>query len=349
MPTVLAIADFLKAPGVILDVRSPGEYEQGHIPGAVSFPLFSNEERAEVGTCYKQTGREAAIELGLALVGPKLANFVHHAKELAGDRIVRVHCWRGGMRSGSMAWLLETAGFQVTVLDKGYKGFRHWVRHVLAEPKPILTLGGMTGTGKTAVLKGLAELGEQTLDLEYLANHRGSSYGALGLPPQPSTEQFENLIAMEWVQLSPDRPVWVEAESRMVGICRVPPELFTQMQAAPILQIERSRSERIELLLGDYGAVNPQELITATERLRKRLGGDRTQTAVEAIQQGDLAAAIAIVLDYYDKTYTYDLQRRGVPIYPLAVTGLSAAATAHHLIAFRKEMATHPMAQVAAG
>ncbi|MCL6435655.1 MAG: tRNA 2-selenouridine(34) synthase MnmH [Leptolyngbyaceae cyanobacterium HOT.MB2.61] len=338
MPTILTASDFLTAPGAILDVRSPAEYQQGHIPGAVSFPLFTNEERAVVGTCYKQKGRDEAIEVGLAIAGPKLAQFVAQAKQLAPDRILRIHCWRGGMRSGSMAWLMETAGFRVFVLDKGYKGFRHWVRETLAVPKPILTLGGMTGTGKTAILRSLAAQGEQILDLEKYAHHRGSSYGNLGLPPQPSTEQFENVTAMEWAKFSSDRPVWVEAESRMVGTCRVADELFRQMMLAPVLQVERARDERISLLLKDYGSIDRNELMTATERLRKRLGGDRTQQAVNLIAQGNLVAAIEIVLNYYDKTYLYDLKRRSVTIYSIDVSGLSPAESAALLIEMARQL-----------
>lgn len=332
MPQTLPIADFLTAPGAILDVRSPAEHEQGRIPEAVSLPLFSNEERAQVGTCYKQQGRDEAVELGLAIVGPKLASFVAQAKLLAPDRMLRVHCWRGGMRSGSMAWLLETAGFQVTVLDRGYKGFRHWIHAVLTEPKPIVTLGGMTGTGKTKILQALQAAGEQILDLEQLANHRGSSYGNLGLPPQPSTEQFENLIAMAWSQLNRDRRIWIEAESRMIGSCRVPDTLFQQMVAAPVSQIERSRQERIHLLLEDYGIVDSDALLEATIRLKKRLGGERTQQAVDFIQTGNLAAAVDTVLDYYDKAYRYDLKRRQVAIESIDVTGLTDAEIAKTLM-----------------
>ena len=180
MVHVVSIDTFLQMTSPILDVRSPGEFDHAHIPTALSFPLFDNDERAQVGTCYKQQSRDEAVELGLELVGPKLAMFVATAKTLSPERDVRVHCWRGGMRSGSMAWLLETAGFSVTTLTGGYKAFRHWVRETLAIPKPIISLGGMTGTGKTAILFALAEQGEQVLDLEGLAHHRGSSYGALG-------------------------------------------------------------------------------------------------------------------------------------------------------------------------
>jgi len=333
MPQILDFDAFLHAPGPILDARSPGEYDQGHIPGAVSFPLFDNQERAQVGTCYKQVGRDAAVELGLELVGPKMAQFVRRARELAPEKQVRLHCWRGGMRSGSLAWLLETAGFQVTLLEGGYKRFRQWVRETLSRPRPIVIVGGMTGTGKTDVLRAIAGLGAQMLDLEGLAHHRGSSYGSLGLPPQPSTEHYENLLALEWFAFDPQRPVWIEAESRQVGRCRIPVELFAQMDQASVLQIERSRPERIALLLKDYGQADRTELIEATERIRKKLGGEKTREAVEAIAQGDLAPAIALVLDYYDKTYQYDLQRRTVARHSVDVSGLDALAAAQRLMA----------------
>jgi tRNA 2-selenouridine synthase len=332
MPQVLLPDDFLNAPGIILDARSPAEYEQGHIPGAVSFPLFSNEERAQVGTCYKQQGQEKAIELGLAITGPKLAHFVTQAKALAPTRQVRLHCWRGGMRSSSMAWLLETAGMKVSLLEGGYKAFRRWVRTTLATPRKILVLAGMTGTGKTAVLSALAERGEQVLDLEQLANHRGSSYGNLGLPAQPTTEQYENLIALSWQQFDPQCPVWLEAESRQVGTCRIPSEIFQPMMQADVIQIERSHTERISLLLKEYGQADINELITATERLKKRLGGERIQQAIAAIQNGDLTTAIQIVLSYYDKTYHYDLQQRQPCLRSLDLTGLTNTEAADLLI-----------------
>lgn len=142
MPHLLNPTEFLNSSGVILDARSPAEYAQGHIPGAISFPLFDDEERAQVGTCYKQQGRDQAVELGLAIAAPKLTQFVSTAKALAPDRRIRLHCWRGGMRSSSVAWLLETAGMKVSLLKEGYKAFRRWVRETLAIPKTIITLGG---------------------------------------------------------------------------------------------------------------------------------------------------------------------------------------------------------------
>jgi tRNA 2-selenouridine synthase len=327
-----SVDEFLNTSGILLDTRSPGEYGHGHLPSAVSFPLFSDDERAQVGTCYKHEGQEAAIELGLELIAPKMVEFVRTAKQLAPDKCVRLHCWRGGMRSSSMAWLLETAGFNVTLLKGGYKAFRQWARSTLSTPRPIVTLGGMTGTGKTQMLYALSEEGEQILDLEAIANHRGSSYGALGLPAQPTNEQFENLLAMHWIKLDLNRPVWIEAESRRVGMCRVPDEIFGPMMQAPVVQMERSRQERIQLLLEVYGSSNFEELIAATARISKKLGGQNAKQAIDYIRQGNLAPAIDIVLNYYDKTYLYDLHRRQVPIRSVNVTGLELQEAARKLI-----------------
>ena len=323
---------FLAATGPILDVRSPGEFEQGHIPGAISFPLFSNEERALVGTCYKQESREDAVELGFEIAGPKFVEFIRQAKAIAPDKRVRIHCWRGGMRSGTIAWVLGLAGFETVTLAGGYKAFRQWVRKTVATPKTILLLGGMTGTAKTNILHALAAKGEQVLDLEGHANHRGSSFGAVCLPPQPSTEHFENLIAMDWCCLAADRPVWVEAESKRVGPCRVPAELFAQMEMANAVEITRPIPERLALLVDIYGQADPGELVAATERIRKRLGGKRTQEAIALIQTGDLTRAFEILLTYYDSTYRYGLSQRSQPVPEVDVTGLTPEKAAAKLM-----------------
>ncbi|MEO1347680.1 MAG: tRNA 2-selenouridine(34) synthase MnmH [Cyanobacteria bacterium J06635_15] len=331
MSDVLPIDPFLTAPGPLLDVRSPSEFTQGHIPGAVSFPLFSDEERAQVGTCYKQQGRDLAVELGFELAGPKQADFLRRAKAIAAGNPIRLHCWRGGMRSESMAWLLHMGGLQVTTLAGGYKAFRRWVRATVAQPKPIMLLGGMTGTGKTDILLELRQLGEQVLDLEGLANHRGSSFGSLGLPPQPSTEHFENLVALAWHSLSQAQSIWIEAESKRIGTCRIPPELFDQMAAASTLAITRSLPERLDLLVEIYGQAETAALVEATERIRKRLGGERTQNAIALIQLGNLREAVAIILNYYDRAYLHDLNRRRQTIPEIDVSGLSCLEAAQLL------------------
>ena len=336
----LAIDDFLQSPGPILDVRSPGEYAQGHLPGALSFPLFSDDERAKVGICYKHAGRDAAVELGFDLAGGKFGDFIRTARDLAPDHRVRLHCWRGGMRSGAVAWVLTLGGFEVTTLTGGYKSFRRWGQRIFAEPRwsqtdphgpALMVLGGMTGTGKTHILHALAAQGESVVDLEAHANHRGSSYGGLDMPPQPSTEQFENLIATDLAAHPRDCPVWLEAESRRIGTCRLPEALFLHMDAAPTVEIVRPLEERLSILVEMYGTTDREALVVATERIRKRLGGQRTQAAIALLKTGDLRAAFTILLDYYDRAYRYDLERRQKTIPTVDVTGCDAASAADKL------------------
>ena len=230
-----------------------------------------------------------------------------------------------------MAWMLNMAGFKAATLNGGYKAFRQWVRRTVATPKKIVLLGGMTGTAKTDILHALAEQGAQILDLEGYANHRGSSYGALCLPPQPSTEHFENLIAEQWHRLDGQQPIWIEAESKRVGPCRVPAELFEQMENAFALEVTRPVAERLKLLVEIYGQAETKELVAATERIRKRLGGQRTQAAVAHIRDGNLAKAVEITLSYYDRTYRYGLEQRDRPVPEVDITGLSPAHAAQKL------------------
>ena len=318
----------------MLDVRSPGEFARGHVPGAHNLPLFSDEERAAVGTLYKHRGRRAAVRHGLELVGPRLAVLAERAAALAGDGAdLRVHCWRGGLRSSSTAWLLETCDLPCTLLEGGYKSFRRWLRQDLAQPRSLVLLGGHTGSGKTEVLHALRAAGAQVLDLEGLAHHRGSSFGGLGQPCQPTTEQFENDIAMALQAVSPHRVLWIEAESVQVGCCRVPPELFQQMEQAPLVALQRPDHERLDHLLATYGPMPRQELMEATRRIGKRLGPQRTRQAVEAVAGGNLRLACQVILSYYDRTYAHSLARSPHTPIPLARQGLSSAAVAQRLLA----------------
>jgi tRNA 2-selenouridine synthase len=328
----LSIADFRSASGPILDVRSPGEFEHGHIPGAVSFPLFTDAERAEVGLCYKERGRSAAIELGFDLVGLRLGDMVRRAREIASGKAIRVHCWRGGLRSRGVAWCLQTAGFRVGTLDGGYKSYRRWCRQIVGMPRSINILGGLTGTGKTHILKALQEQGEQVLDLEGLASHRGSNFGGLGMPTQPSTQHFENLVAECLVRFDPARPVWIESESARIGTCWVAEGLYCQMKSAPTIEIIRPLDERLDILLEMYGRIDKAELIEATKRIRKYLGGQRTQGAIYQIEKNDLREACRIILDYYDRSYQSDLKRRPMSVPVLDISDLSAQEAAKLLI-----------------
>lgn len=344
----LAVSDFLaQAQNLpIIDVRSPGEYGHAHIPGAVSMPLFDNEERALVGTKYKQAGKDHAVLLGLDMVGPKMSGFVRKAKKLNPEgKQVLVHCWRGGMRSGSMAWLFNTAGVQADTLAGGYKAYRNAVLAGLTQPRNLLILGGKTGSGKTDILKQLAAQGEQIIDLEGLAHHKGSSYGAIGQLPQPSSEMFENLIYDKWRRLDrndrspgagpPSRRIWLEDESRNVGSCFIAPPLWTQMRAATVAFVDVPKAVRVERLVREYTGIDHALLVAATERIRKRLGGQATKDCLAALAQQDYATVANITLDYYDKAYLHGLSLRDpASVYPIAIEQDSPAETAQRLIAW---------------
>jgi len=333
----LPVDEFLKQSQTlpVIDVRSPGEFAQAHIPGAVNIPLFDNDERAKVGTRYKQAGKDHAVLMGLEMVGPKLADFVRQSRKLSngsGGQVL-VHCWRGGMRSGSFAWLLQTAGLQPAMLSGGYKAYRNTVLAAFAEPRNLLILGGKTGSGKTDILHQLAAQGEQIIDLEGLANHKGSSYGAIGQMPQPSSEQFENLIFGDWQKLDTTRRIWLEDESRNVGSCFVPMPLWHQMRAAPVAFVDVPKAVRVERLVREYTGIDHELLIQATERIRKRLGGKTTQQALDALSQQDYATVADLTLDYYDKAYLYGLsQRNQANVFPLEISEDNPTHTAQTLI-----------------
>jgi len=296
---------------VLIDVRTPDEYAHGHIPGAVNLPLFTNEERAVIGTLYKQSSPSAALLKGLDFVGGKMSDFVRQASRLAPNRKVTLHCWRGGKRSGSMAWLLGFADFDVAVLQGGYKAYRQYLLQALGEPRfGIIILGGHTGSGKTEVLHELQRQGEYILDLEALAHHKGSTFGALGELPQPTVEQFENDLFEAFRQLPAGARVWIEDESQSIGRVYLPPGFWRQMNAAPMVRMDMPLDIRVNKLVVTYAAFPKTELIEAFERIRKRLGGQHIKAAVEAIEQDDFAAAAEIALRYYDKAYAMTQSKR---------------------------------------
>lgn len=310
MQNRLSPAEFL-AQGVervMLDVRSPGEYAQGHIPGALSFPLFSDEERAAVGTMYKQMDKEEAMELGLRFVGPKMETFVKQAKMLAPERKLAVHCWRGGQRSGSMAWLFRQAGFDVVTLEGGYKAYRQVVLNGFeTSAVTLLVIGGKTGSGKTKILHALHQLGEQIIDLEGIAHHKGSAFGFIGELPQPSVEQFENALFAALSQQNPARPVWVENESRSIGRVFIPAGFWAKMKCNPLIIVEIPDEARIQNLLSDYVLTDRMELEIAFQKIATKLGGQHLKSALEALQQNNFADAARVALAYYDKTYQFGL------------------------------------------
>jgi tRNA 2-selenouridine synthase len=300
----------LAEPVPLVDVRTPAEFDHGHIPGAFNIPLFSNEERVQVGTTYKQVSREAAILLGFDLTGPKWSDFIRRALEIAPLKKIGVHCWRGGMRSGAMAWALNLYGFEVCVIRDGYKAYRRWALSQFEAEYKLCILGGLTGTGKTKILHEFRSLGEQVIDLEDLAQHQGSSYGSMNKLVQPTQEQFENNLANELHQLNRQNRVWVEDESLTIGKNCIPNKLWQQMRIANLIEIRTTAEQRIEYLASEYGQLDKDFLVECTQRIRKRLGPEQTKNAIAAIREDRMHEFVRIALVYYDKTYRAGLEQR---------------------------------------
>lgn len=289
----------------VVDVRSPSEYLHGHIPGAINLPLFTDDERTRVGTTYKKVGRSQAFDLGLDIVGPKMSGFVQSAREFAPEKEILVHCWRGGMRSASMGWLLETAGFRISVLKGGYKAYRSYIRENLVTGRKFIILGGLTGSGKTLWLKKLEESGEAVADLERLANHRGSVFGGIGLGAQPTNEQFENDLFLKLMSFHTDQVIWLEDESRQIGRIFMPEPLFAAMKSSPLIRITVPEALRIQIILDEYAGLDPEKLAASVRQISKRLGGLVTQQCLELLGNGDFAGVVRLLLPYYDKTYSH--------------------------------------------
>jgi tRNA 2-selenouridine synthase len=308
----IATGEFLEQAQVlpVIDVRSEKEYYQGHIPGAINLPLFNNEERAVVGTLYKNSGRETSVLRGLELAGPKLADFVKRLRRITDQKQILIHCWRGGLRSESMAWLFQVAGYDVFVLEGGYKSYRRFIRERLSDPVKIIVLGGLTGSGKTELLHLLGQMNEQVLDLEKLACHKGSVFGGFGQSVQPTNEQFENDIFTFWKEIDFTRPVWIEDESRKIGNVSIPDPLVEQMSRAAMIRIETTIEQRISRLVDEYSKVEKEELKKAVFKIGEKLGGTNTKTALTAIDSGDFDTVASLTLLYYDKTYTHSVLRR---------------------------------------
>lgn len=303
--------------GGIIDVRSPGEYAEGHVPNAINVPLFSDDQRAAIGKLYKREGSEQAIALGLKYAEsrlPLLASLLQEAfvqlGVVDGGAKPTLHCWRGGMRSRAVKWLCNQLGYNVSVLEGGYKSFRGSGLRKLSENRQLVVLAGPTGCGKTKILKQLAESGEQVLDLEGLAKHRGSVFGAFEGVRQPTVEQFQNEIFTQWDCFDPDRIIWVEGESQKIGRAVIPEPLWRKLVAAPMIFVDCSVNARVDFLLDDYGSRDRQLMIKATERIKKRLGGLMYREALEAVDTADWTRFCTIMLGYYDKYYLKALENR---------------------------------------
>ncbi|MEO5908285.1 MAG: tRNA 2-selenouridine(34) synthase MnmH [Ginsengibacter sp.] len=315
----------------VIDVRSPGEYLHAHIPGAFSVPLFSDEQRKIIGTAYLKESRQIAVNHGLGIFSERMKiipneilNIIKEFKKVnavEGNSLL-IHCWRGGMRSEAVAWLLNLFGYKIYVLKGGYKSFRRWALSQFEKKYSLRILGGFTGSGKTEVLTELRKRGKNIIDLEQLANHKGSAFGGLGKEPQPSHEMFENLLAFElWrtqnhqyngdlYTKSSINEIWLEDESVHIGTVGIPKIFWQQMRKSPLFFLDVPFDERVNFIVNTYGIFNGQELIDCILRIQKRLGGLNTKNAIQFLSDGDLHSAFSILLKYYDKMYGESLLNR---------------------------------------
>lgn len=331
----------------IIDVRSPSEFAQGHWPAALNIPLLNDPQRAAVGTAYKEQGHYAAVQLGFKLAGASFHKMIQSVIDAAPGSHVHIYCARGGLRSEIMEWMLEKSGLKVLRLEGGYKTIRHAVLEILAQPWPLRILGGATGSGKTDVLHQWRALQlAQVIDLEGLANHKGSAFGALGQEPQPSTEHFENRLAFELLQMDPQHAIWLEDESRMIGQVKIPDAFFDRMMDAPWALIDVDFDKRRQRIVSDYGRHPRIKLSEATIRVRKRLGNQRLAEALEALDRDDLPLWANIMLQYYDKYYHKAMtQHRQPPAVQATFSGTASPAGARKLFekiedSMRKEEST---------
>ncbi len=332
----LSIEEFLaqSKEHLTLDVRSEGEFSYGHISHATNLPLFNNEERKIVGTCYKQKGKNEAVLLGLDIAGKKMADFIRFVQPLIKDNKVFVHCWRGGMRSGSIAWLLNLFGYEVIVLKGGYKSYRHHVLALLAKKFNYIVIGGRTGSGKTIALNELKKLGEQVIDLEDLANHKGSAFGAIGQLPQPSTEYFENLMAEELKGFNESKRIWIEDESRTIGKVFLDLNFWNHLRLSPLFIIDLPVEVRLKKLAEEYGNLSIEELKKSFGNIVRRLGNEQWKNAIVALEEKNIEHAAQIALHYYDKAYDKGIAMKETKeIFRFAFEEDNAEAIANTLIA----------------
>lgn len=295
---------------VTIDVRSEGEYQCGHIPGAANVPLLENENRKKVGIAYKTNGPYAAVLLGYELVSPQFKSYIKQINKLSEGKPIAVYCARGGLRSSITLQLLKNAGLNAVKINGGYKQFRRWTAEVFKVRKQIYIYGGYTGSRKTEKLLEMKARGFQVIDLEGLANHRGSAFGGIGMDEQPSVEQFENLLAFEWMKIRSDLPVWIEDESRSIGRVYIPEAIYKQMREASLFKIVVPFQDRVSYIVDTYGRLDKTSLAQATRQIARRLGGKRTSQALEALQEDRLSDWAELLLAYYDDQYHFGNGKR---------------------------------------
>ena len=291
----------------MIDLRSPKEYGEATIPGSINIPIFSNEERAEVGTIYKQVGKEAAKTRGLEIFSAKLPSFIAEFKKI--ETPMTVFCWRGGMRSKAAATVLDLMGISANRLIGGIRSHRRWIVSTLErqEFQPNLyVLNGYTGSGKTAILKELAKKGYPVIDLEGMANHRGSIFGQIGLNPS-NQKKFEALLVKKMLEYKNEPYVFIEGESRRIGKVCLPEFLYTKKENSMQFFIEMPMEERIKHILEDYQPWHyPERFIEAFERIKKRIHTPAAKEIEYDLRTKNYPKAVEQLLNYYyDPKYEF--------------------------------------------
>lgn len=312
MIEVIDIEDFLHYKKLlpVLDVRSPIEFAKGHVPGSLNIPLFSDDQRAHIGTVYKNIGSEKAVKLGESYANPQIMQYLEESLKAAPEKKLIVYCFRGGMRSQRFSALLNENGFSVLRLESGYKSYRQHILQSFTIHFPLQILGGKTGSGKTEILNEMKKAKAQVIDLEKLANHRGSAFGGFDGGYQPTSEYFENCLAEELSLLSMRNTIWIEDESKSIGRVYIPDAFYKQMKTAPLVVIILPGESRVERLCREYANAGHEPLISGIGKISRRLGGERAAMAISAVERDDYAEAATIILEYYDKCYDYGLSNK---------------------------------------
>lgn len=315
----------------VIDVRSPAEFAEDHLPGAVNWPVLDDEQRRIVGTLYVQESPLAARKLGATLVARNIAT---HVERWVQDRPREwqplVYCWRGGQRSGALAWFLDQIGFRTAKLQGGYKAFRAEVRaalELLPQQFSFTVIAGRTGSGKTRLLQALREHGAQVVDLEAIACHRGSVLGGLPHTPQPSQKAFDTQLWHTLRALDAARPVFVESESKKVGALQLPDALVARMRDhSRCLRVEMADTARVQLLLEEYGffAQQPERFCELLDALIELQGKERIKRWQSMARAGQWAEVFdELMREHYDPLYERSMQRNFAGIEKAAVVTLT--------------------------
>ena len=303
MITPINVNEFLSTQVPCFDVRSPLEFDGSSIIGALNLPLLDNVHRKAIGTCYKHSGKEAAIALGYQLVNPKRHTFIEYVQQQTESKEIKLYCARGGLRSHKMADFLSEHGYDVLLLRGGYKAYRNYILKAISNFNNVYILSGNTGCNKTGLLEALKARGEQVINLEALANHKGSAFGGIGELSQPSNAQFANLIFEALKGYLPEKQLWVESESISIGKIAIPLELWTNMQKANGIESVIPTQQRIQCIVDTYVQFELAALAEGIRKLSKRLGLETTETLCQLTLNHQLHPVVERLLQYYDKGY----------------------------------------------